>query len=607
MRDRLLPSVRERMRRRHGTATFWYGNFRNQDPDSLAAGWETYDARPRFGTNWMGLRGKMAVLSEGYSNADFRTRVTATYDFVHEVLSCRGRAAERPCSPRSRRLSGTARRLGGRALGARPADAAGRGGRDHPPRRRRQRRLRPADAQRGLSDHPHAGVRPVRRPRAGRPCPRPTCCRPGSATWPRCSGARESRSSGFASRGPAQAERFTVDTVRARAAVRGAPAGARSRATGAEQRPLTADAGWFLVRTDQPLGVLAAYLLEPASEDGLATWNLLDRELQPHADLSDRPRPRPGARGRRRAAHALTDHEEIHARARRQGPAIHADRRRPASRSRSRISPGATSSCTSIPRTTRPGCTKEACGFRDAWNELQELGVAVLGVSADDAASHTKFAAKYRLPFTLLSDPDHTVMTAYGAYGEKTMYGKKVVGVIRSTVWIGPDGRVRRHWPRVANAAEHPDKVLAALREGLLTGSTSLYLNVPLLIGSTHDRAPHRHRLAHPRSARAGWRVRWIALAPPSSGLWEWTKSIVVALVVWFFLRTFLRGGVPDSVGQHGEHAADRRLPVREQGAVRRGGPAHPHAPSGGARARTGTTSWCSTRSRKRGSRSSSG
>jgi peroxiredoxin Q/BCP len=118
------------------------------------------------------------------------------------------------------------------------------------------------------------------------------------------------------------------------------------------------------------------------------------------------------------------------------------------------------------PRDDTPGCTKEACGFRDAWDELRELGAVVLGVSADDADSHERFAAKYRLPFTLLSDPDRSVMTAYGAYGEKTMYGRKVVGVIRSTVWIGPDGRVRRHWARVANAAEHPGKVLAALREG---------------------------------------------------------------------------------------------------------------------------------------------
>ena len=119
------------------------------------------------------------------------------------------------------------------------------------------------------------------------------------------------------------------------------------------------------------------------------------------------------------------------------------------------------------PKDDTPGCTKEACGFRDAWRELQDLGVAVLGVSADDAASHAKFATKYRLPFPLLSDPDRRVMSAYGAYGEKTMYGLKKVGVIRSTVWIGPDGRIRRHWARVANTERHPDQVLAALRDGI--------------------------------------------------------------------------------------------------------------------------------------------
>ena len=119
------------------------------------------------------------------------------------------------------------------------------------------------------------------------------------------------------------------------------------------------------------------------------------------------------------------------------------------------------------PKDDTPGCTKEACGFRDAWSELQDLGVAVLGVSADDAASHARFASKYRLPFPLLSDPDHRVMTAYGAYGEKMMYGLKKVGVIRSTVWIGPDGRVRHHWARVANAERHPEQVLAALRDGI--------------------------------------------------------------------------------------------------------------------------------------------
>ena len=118
------------------------------------------------------------------------------------------------------------------------------------------------------------------------------------------------------------------------------------------------------------------------------------------------------------------------------------------------------------PADDTPGCTKEACGFRDAWDKLAALGVTVLGVSPDAAPSHRAFAAKYRLPFTLLSDPDRSVMRAYGAYGEKTMYGRKVTGVIRSTVWIGPDGRVRRHWARVANAALHPGKVLEAIRAG---------------------------------------------------------------------------------------------------------------------------------------------
>src|SRR5258705_12811420 len=79
------------------------------------------------------------------------------------------------------------------------------------------------------------------------------------------------------------------------------------------------------------------------------------------------------------------------------------------------------------PRDDTPGCTKEACGFRDAWDELRELGAVVLGVSADAADSHERFAAKYRLPFTLLSDPDRRAMAAYGAYGEKTMYGKEGV------------------------------------------------------------------------------------------------------------------------------------------------------------------------------------
>jgi peroxiredoxin Q/BCP len=118
------------------------------------------------------------------------------------------------------------------------------------------------------------------------------------------------------------------------------------------------------------------------------------------------------------------------------------------------------------PKDDTPGCTKEACGFRDSWKQIQKLNTVVLGVSADNAESHKKFAAKYKLPFPLLSDPDRKVMSKYGAYGEKMMYGKKTVGVIRSTVWIGPDGKVKKHWARVPSAEQHPEKVLELLRGG---------------------------------------------------------------------------------------------------------------------------------------------
>ena len=116
------------------------------------------------------------------------------------------------------------------------------------------------------------------------------------------------------------------------------------------------------------------------------------------------------------------------------------------------------------PKDDTPGCTKEACGFRDLWGEIEDTGAVVFGVSPDGAASHRKFVDKYELPFTLLSDPDREMMETYGAYGEKNMYGRKVMGVIRSTVWIDPKGTVVRHWRRVPRAADHPQKVLEALR-----------------------------------------------------------------------------------------------------------------------------------------------
>ena len=115
------------------------------------------------------------------------------------------------------------------------------------------------------------------------------------------------------------------------------------------------------------------------------------------------------------------------------------------------------------PRDNTPGCTKEACGFRDLSRELGASGAVVLGVSKDSLASHDKFIAKFELPFVLLSDPEAAMMQAYGAYGEKTMYGKKVLGTIRSTVVVGPDGVVRKHWPAVKKAETHPAEVLAFL------------------------------------------------------------------------------------------------------------------------------------------------
>jgi len=96
--------------------------------------------------------------------------------------------------------------------------------------------------------------------------------------------------------------------------------------------------------------------------------------------------------------------------------------------------------------------------------KFQKKDIVILGVSPDSQASHQKFIAQYDLPFTLLCDPEKNVMTKDEAFGEKKMYGKVVMGVIRSTVWIGPDGKVIKHWRKVAKAADHPQKVLEAVQ-----------------------------------------------------------------------------------------------------------------------------------------------
>jgi len=118
------------------------------------------------------------------------------------------------------------------------------------------------------------------------------------------------------------------------------------------------------------------------------------------------------------------------------------------------------------PKDETPGCTKEACAFRDLFQQIVDLDAVILGVSPDGQASHARFRDNHDLPFILLSDPEKKVMTRYDAFGEKTLYGKKTTGVIRSTVWIGPDGKVRKHWKKVSKAADHPAQVLAALQAG---------------------------------------------------------------------------------------------------------------------------------------------
>ncbi len=101
------------------------------------------------------------------------------------------------------------------------------------------------------------------------------------------------------------------------------------------------------------------------------------------------------------------------------------------------------------PRDNTPGCTTEACDFRDSYTGFGDARAIVLGVSGDSLASHGRFRDKYALPFRLLSDVDHAMMTAWGAWGEKTLYGKTSMGIIRSTYLVSPDGRIAAAWPKV--------------------------------------------------------------------------------------------------------------------------------------------------------------
>jgi peroxiredoxin Q/BCP len=114
------------------------------------------------------------------------------------------------------------------------------------------------------------------------------------------------------------------------------------------------------------------------------------------------------------------------------------------------------------PKDDTPGCTKEACNFRDHYARVAQKGAVVLGVSVDPVKSHDKFVEKFHLPFKLLSDENKEIVKAYGAWGEKTFMGRKYLGTHRVTFLIGPDGKIKKIWPAV-KPAEHAQEVLAAL------------------------------------------------------------------------------------------------------------------------------------------------
>lgn len=114
------------------------------------------------------------------------------------------------------------------------------------------------------------------------------------------------------------------------------------------------------------------------------------------------------------------------------------------------------------PRDDTPGCTKEACAFRDEFAQFKKRGAVVLGVSPDSVKSHDKFVEKFKLPFILLADEDKKIVQSYGVWGEKSFMGRKYLGVYRVTFLIGPDGRIKKIWPQV-KPEEHAAEVLAAL------------------------------------------------------------------------------------------------------------------------------------------------
>jgi len=114
------------------------------------------------------------------------------------------------------------------------------------------------------------------------------------------------------------------------------------------------------------------------------------------------------------------------------------------------------------PKDDTPGCSKEACAFRDSYQKFLDAGATVLGVSPDAVKAHDKFVKKFNLPFTLVADPDKRIVESYGVWGEKVFMGRKYLGAHRVTFLIGPDGKIKKIWPKV-KPEEHAAEVLAAL------------------------------------------------------------------------------------------------------------------------------------------------
>jgi peroxiredoxin Q/BCP len=121
------------------------------------------------------------------------------------------------------------------------------------------------------------------------------------------------------------------------------------------------------------------------------------------------------------------------------------------------------------PKDDTPGCTSQACGLRDAWPTFEGADAVVLGISPDSAASHRKFRTKFDLPYPLLVDADHAVALAYGAWGEKSMYGKKYQGILRSHFVIGPDGRIEDAQVKVS-PADSVERAVASIVASTATG-----------------------------------------------------------------------------------------------------------------------------------------